>query len=469
MKSENKNFLYNVIYQIFIFIVPLITTPYISRVLGASNIGIYSYTYSIVYYFMLATMLGINNYGARTIAKSKTKERMSYSFCSIYYLQLICGVLMLVIYNLLILFVFKQYKLFFFVQNIYLVSAIMDINWLYFGLEKFKITISRNIIIKICSLVFIFLFVKGENDLVIYTIIVSASTLLSQLYLWLFVKKNIDFVKVKFIDIIKNLKPCIILFIPSIAYGIYRVMDKTMLGYMSGTTVLGYYENAEKIINIPISFINALGTVMLPSASKVTESTDELLNKIKSSFKLCLCFVMPMVFALVLIGNDFALIFFGDEFKDSGTIIQCLAITILFSAIANVIRTNYLIPKERDKIYVVSTVIGAIVNFIVNLSLIPHYGYVGACIGTILAEFLVMLFQFIVTKKEIKLGFIYGLLFNYAFKSIIMIGVMIVLGQFIDNILLKLIVQIVAGILVYFLLNYNFVMYDFFAFKKKKK
>ena len=102
---------------------------------------------------------------------------------------------------------------------------------------------------------------KGENDLVIYTIIVSASTLLSQLYLWLFVKKNIDFVKVKFIDIIKNLKPCIILFIPSIAYGIYRVMDKTMLGYMSGTTVLGYYENAEKIINIPISFIKAYFTL----------------------------------------------------------------------------------------------------------------------------------------------------------------------------------------------------------------
>lgn len=468
MKAENKNFLYNVIYQVFIFIVPLITTPYISRILGANNIGIYSYTYSIVYYFMLATMLGINNFGARTIAKSKSKEKRSYAFSSIYYLQLLCGILMLIIYNLLVIFVFKQYKLFFFVQNIYLISSIMDINWLYFGLEKFKITISRNIIIKICSLIFIFLFVKSENDLLIYTLIVSASTLISQLYLWFFVRKNINFVKVKIGDILSNLKPCIILFIPTIAYGIYRVMDKTMLGFLSGTIVLGYYENAEKIINIPISFINALGTVMLPSASKVTDNPNELQNKIRATFKLCLCFVIPMVFALLVIGKDFAIVFFGNEFKDSGFIIQLLSITIIFSAIANVIRTNYLIPKEKDKIYVISTIVGAIVNFIINLSLIPRFGYFGACIGTIAAEFLVMFIQGWTVRTEINLKPLYSFFTSYVLKGIVMVIGMLLVGHFIDSIIIKLIIQIIVGIGIYFLLNYKYILYEFFAIKKNE-
>lgn len=467
MKKENKNFLYNVLYQVFTFIIPLITTPYISRVLGVDNVGIYSYTYSIVYYFMLITMLGINNYGSRTIAKSTNdNDKLSYYFCSIYYLQLFCGIVMLILYNILVLFVFKEYRSAFLIQNIYILSAIFDINWLYFGLEKFKITISRNVIIKLCSLIFIFLFVKTKSDLLIYIIIASGSTLLSQLYLWLFVKKNVKITKVKIRDIFKNFKPCLILFVPVVAYGIYRVMDKTMLGKISGTIVLGYYENAEKIINIPISFINALGTVMLPNISKIVNDSKELEKKIYASFKLCLFFVVPIFFGLLTIGKDFSVVFFGKDFSNSGIIIQYLSITIVFSAITNVIRTNYLIPKEMDKIYVSSTIIGAIINFIINLCLIPKYGYIGACIGTILAEFSVMLVQLLYVRKEINIYKIYKILLEYTLKSIIMTIFLLIIDLIIKNITLKIIFQIICGVLIYFALNYKFILYDFLNIEK---
>jgi len=138
MKKVNKNFMYNMVYQILLYIIPFIVTPYISRVLGAENIGIYSYTYSIVTYFMLLTLLGINNYGTRNIAKNhKNREKLSYTFSSIYYLQIIMGIIMLVIYNISIIFMDKAYTMLFLINNLFLISAILDINWLFFGLEEF--------------------------------------------------------------------------------------------------------------------------------------------------------------------------------------------------------------------------------------------------------------------------------------------------------------------------------------------
>ncbi len=465
MKSQNKNFLYNVIYQIFIFIIPLIVTPYISRVLGANNIGIYSYTYSIVYYFMLLTLLGINNYGSKIIAKvSYDKEKISEEFCSIYYLQLISGIVMFAIYNILVFFFFKtDNKLIFIIQNAFLISAIIDINWLFFGLEKFRITISRNIIIKILSIALIFMLVKTVNDLWIYTLIMSVSTLISQLYLWIFASKIIKFKRISFAKIYSNFKGCLILFIPVIAYSIYRVMDKTMLGGISGTVQLGYYENAEKIINIPISIISALGTVTIPYVSRIKEYENSKINSIiKDSFKLCFIFILPMVLGLLVIAKDFSLLFFGEEFIESGNIIILLLPTIIFSGIANVIRTNYLIPYNKDKIYVVSTILGAIFNLVLNLLLIPRYGYYGACIGTIVAEFVVMLYQTINVRNVINYQDIFKIFIKPLLKSILVAIIIFAMGLYIQNLIYKIITQISVAIILYVIMNYNYIINDFF-------
>lgn len=466
MKTENKNFLYNILYQLFIFIIPLITTPYISRKLGVNNIGIYSYSYSIVSYFMLVCMLGINNYGSREIAKvSKDKEKISQKFWSIYIIQLTMGVAMLLIYYLLIIFVWNDNKIIFAIQGLFIISSILDINWLFFGLEKFKITISRNIIIKTLSLILVFIFVKNQNDLLKYVLILSISTLISQIYLWTWLKKYISFEKIKKHDVLKHIKPCLILFIPVIAYSIYRIMDKTMLGLFSGTTVLGYYENAEKVINIPISIITALGTVMLPSVSK--EKNSKVINeKIFSSFKLILCLVVPMIIGLCVIAEDFSLIFFGEEFINSAGIIQMLSITILFSAIANVIRTNYLIPSGKDKIYVISTIIGAVINFIINLLLIPRYGYYGACIGTIVAEFLVMIYQVLKTYREIDFKKVFALFCKNLLCGVFILIPLILINYIITYRVLKLVIQLICAVIIFFLFNFKFIINEFLNIKK---
>lgn len=468
LKSTNKNFLYNVIYQVFIFIIPLITTPYVSRVLGVNNVGIYSYTYSIVYYFMLAAMLGINNYGSREIAKaSNNKEKLSKTFFSIYFLQLICCSIMIILYIIVSGIYQYEYKSIMLIQLIYLISCVFDINWFFFGLEKFKITISRNIIIKLLSLILIFSFVNSRNELWLYTLIMSGSTLLSQIYLWFYIKKEVCFYRPTFNDIFKHLPECLVLFIPIISYSIYRVMDKTLIGAISNTIQLGNFESAEKIINIPISFITALGTVMMPHMSK--SSDEEYTEKLRATFKLCFFFIIPMIIGLFVISNDFSNIFFGKEFTLTGDIIKYLLPTILFSAITNVIRSNYLIPKGKNKVYVVSTILGAIVNLILNLIFIKKYGALGACIGTIAAEFTVMLYQVVSTRKVINYFKVFKIGMPFFIQSVI-VGIIIYgIGLGISNVYLKLAIQVVIAIIIYIIINHDYIIYDFFGRKKKIK
>ena len=468
MKSENKNFLYNVIYQIFIYIIPILTTPYISRVLGADNVGIYSYTYSIVYYFMLLSMLGINNYASRKIARNeRNKKNLNKTFSSIYFLQLILNVVCIISYLILCFFIQYDNKIIMYIQFIYLISAGFDINWLYFGLEKFKITISRNVIIKLLSMILVFILVKKSSDLWIYTLIMSGSTLISQLYLWLFLNKEVSFTRVSLKEIFHNLKPCLILFVPVISYGVYRVMDKTMLGYFSTNFELGNFESAEKIINIPISFITALGTVMLPHMSKMKE--EEIINKNYESFKLTYFIIFPILIGLLIISDDFSLLFFGPEFTKAADLIRLLSISIIFTATANVIRTGFLIPTKRDYIYVKSTIFGAIINLIININFIPRYGATGAGIGTIAAEFTVMLYQIIATKNIVNYFEVFKIGIPFFIQSII-IGVFIsFIGNMINTTFTKIIVQIIIAIIIYVMINHNYIIYDFFGRQKIRK
>lgn len=457
-----KNFIYNIIYQILILILPLVTVPYVSRILGADGVGIYSYTYSIAYYFMLIAMLGLNNYGNRAIAKVRDdKKKLSKEFCSIYAFQIITSTIMIIAYLLYIFMFDNQYKMIALIQIMYVISSMFDINWFFFGIEKFKLTITRNTMVKVLSLILIFVFVKTQNDIWKYTAILAGSTLLSNIFLFSFIKKYVNFVKINKKDIIKHLKPNLILFLPVIAVSIYKIMDKIMLGVLSTVSEVGYYENAEKITQVPSAIITALGTVMMPRVTNMLSNQQE--NQVKNILKKTMPFAMfmtfPMVLGLLSISKDFSVIFFGSKFEKCGLLIQLLSITIIFLAWGNVIRTQYLIPKEKDKEYVISAFIGAIVNFIMNCIFIPKYASVGACIGTITAEFFVMFYQSWVIRHELQLKEYIKSSMGFLIKSIIMFGIIIIIGKIIqDNKVKRIIIQIIVGVAVYGLLNIRYIL-----------
>ena len=188
--SIKKNFLYNVFYQILTMLLPLFTAPYIARVIGAEGVGIYSYSSSIANYFVLLAMLGLVNYGNRSIAQVRdNKELLSQTFFNIYALQVITSLIMIVGYVFYINTFVTENIVIFYIQLFLIIATILDINWFFFGLEQFKLTVTRNTIIKLLTVVCIFIFVKDSNDLWIYTVIMAGGTLLSQLMLWFFIKK----------------------------------------------------------------------------------------------------------------------------------------------------------------------------------------------------------------------------------------------------------------------------------------
>ncbi len=460
MKSIKKNFIYNMIYQILILIIPILVSPYLSRTMGANGIGTYSYTYSIVYYFMLLTLLGVNNYGNRNIAKIRSnKKEVSKTFWEIYIIQLIMGTVMLLIYMSYIFIFDNQYRVIAIIQSLFIISSILDINWFYFGLEEFKITITRNTIVKLGCIVLIFSFVKNSEDLWKYTLIMAGMNVLSQILMWSFLRKKVELVKIKKEDVIKHIKANFILFIPVIAVSLYKMMDKIMLGAMSNVTEVGYYENAEKIVNIPMSLITALGTVMLPRISNLVArgEVEKIGDYIKQSISFVMFMTFAMCFGLIAIGYDFAPLFFGEEFKKTGLLIILLSITLPFVSFANVIRTQYLIPKEKDKIYIVSVLLGAITNFALNFIFIPSFSSVGACIGTIGAEIIVMIYQTYTIREEIEIKEYIKLCNQYFIKSIIMFVCVYSMNYLKINNLLKLVLQIFIGICIYGILNIKYI------------
>lgn len=460
MNNPKKNFIYNIIYQIFIMIIPLITAPYLARVVGADGVGTYSYTYSIVYYFMLLTHLGVNNYGNRSIAKVRdNKEKLSKTFWSIYSMQLIMGIIMLSLYVIYISFFNIKYKSIATIQTLFILSAMLDINWLFFGLEEFKKTVTRNTIIKLLNVSLIFLLVKNSNDLWKYTLIMSSMTVLGQAILWNFLRKRISFQKVSLKDITKHIKPNLILFIPVIAISLYKIMDKVMLGSISNVTEVGLYENAEKIIGIPMTLITALGTVMLPRVTNLISkgSLDKVNEYISKSIKFVMFMSLAMCFGLIAIGYNFAPIYFGKSFQKTGILIMLLATTLPFLSFANVIRTQYLIPKEKDKIYITSVCLGAIVNLIINFLLIPKFQSIGACIGTILAEFTVMFYQTLSVRGELNISKYLKEILPFFLKTIIMFVIIYSINFININKVIKLGIQVIAGVGIYLIINIRYI------------
>ncbi len=461
MNQIKKNFIYNVFYQILIIILPLITIPYVSRVLGSEGVGIYSYTYSIVYYFMLISMLGINNYGNRTIAKARDdKEKLSKAFISIYSIQLFMSILMIMLYIIYILIFDNKYLLVASIQIIYIISAMFDINWFFFGLEKFKLTVVRSTLVKILSLIGIFVFIKTKNDVWLYALILSLSTLVSNILLIPFLLKEINIIKISFKDIKKHIKPILILFIPVIAVSLYRIMDKIMLGLLSNINEVGYYEQADKMVTVPLGIITALGTVMLPRISNLVAKGENkrVLEYIKKSVNFMMFLAFPMCFGMIAVSNDFIPIFLGEDFIKTGYLVNYISFIIIFTSFANIIRTQYLIPKEKDKIYTLSVIGGAVTNLIINFILIPKYQSIGAAIGTIAAELYVMVYQVYKVRKELPIKDYLKDILPLFIKALIMFIIILSIKCIPINPLYRVILQIVIGILIYVLLNYKYIL-----------
>ena len=455
-----KNFIYNSLYQLLIIMIPLITTPYLSRVLGAKNTGVYSYSYAIATYFVLFIMLGLNNYGNRTIASIRYDNKiLSKEFWSVYALQLICG--------LIATFVYVCYTILFsnnimtWILLIYVISGIIDINWFFFGMEQFKITVTRNTVIKIISTLLIFLLVKDSGDVYIYALISVMGTIIGQCVLWVYLARFVHMEKIGIGDIVKHIKPNLILFIPVIAISLYKYMDKIMLGALSSMSEVGYYDYSERVIQVPMALINSLGTVMLPKMSNVISKGErERADRyMLDSVIFVIAIVSIVCFGLMGVSDIFVPIFLGNNYYICIILFNILLPSCLFLGVANVIRTQYLIPMKRDKEYIISVFLGSIVNFVINYSLISGKGSVGAAIGTLFAEMTVCVYQVYSVKEEVKIFKMIKMASPFLVAGIVMYVVLIHI-TFSTKSIVSLFIKIVIGAILYIISLFVFYIFS---------
>lgn len=462
MESVRKNYIYSLIYQLLSMGLPLLTTPYLSRILGPEKIGVYSFTYSIATYFILFAMLGVNNYGNRSCAVVRdNRKKLSETFSEIYVLQCIFACLSISVYVLYIIILSEANTVVAWIQLMVVISALFDVNWLYFGLERFKIVVNRNIAVKLVTVILIFLFVKSPNDIWKYTIIMASSSLFSQIVIWAFLNKHVSFTRPKISKVLLHVKPNLMLFIPVIAVSLYKTMDKIMIGTLSGMTQTGLFDNTEKMINMPLGIITALGTVMLPRMANLVAKNN--LEKTKIYLTNSMLFVMflsvGMTFGIAGIAETFVPLFLGEGFVDCIQLLVYIAPTIIFYSWANVIRTQHLIPNKKDRSYILSVLSGAVINLAVNFLLIPKYGALGAVIGTVAAEATVCIMQTVVVRKEIEIYKFFMNSLPFLVFGFIMYQVIEIIGKLSLGEMLVVFLQILSGTLVYVFLSILFLRF----------
>lgn len=455
-RSLKKNFLYQATWQLLLILTPLITTPYLSRVLGASQVGVYSYTYSVTNYFVMFAVLGMSTYGVRAIAAcGQDKDKRSRTFCEAYSGQVLVSSVVIAVYACYGISGPAGGPIVTLVWGMWVASALFDVSWLFFGVEEFKMPTIRSIVTRLLSVLAILVFVKGPDDLWIYCAAISGGFLLNQILLWPFVRRYVVFCKPTFAGIRRHLLPNLRLFIPVIAISLYTTLDKVMLGAMANMTETGYFEYSEKLSKMPMALITAMGTVMLPRMTSELKRGDrgKALSLLDSSIWAMLAMSFALTFGIIGIAPEFATVFLGEEFASCDVIMCIISLTIPVVCTTNVLGRQYLLPTERDGLFTMSVCVGAAVNVLANLVLIPLFAAVGAAISTVLAETSVLIAQVVVARKELPLLTYLKNAVPFAVCGLLMMFAVRFSGNFFDSVwgmsVQGLILEILVGMVVF--------------------
>ena len=380
-----KNYLYNVFYQVFVLLVPLITMPYIARVLGPTGVGINSFTNSNTQYFILIGSIGVSLYGNRQIAYHRdNQEEASQIFWEVFLMRMLTILVALVAF-FIFLGVEKSYHYAYLMQSILIMAAAFDISWFFMGFENFKVTVLRNIIVKLISLACIFIFVRNKGDLTLYIAVLSISQLIGNITLFPYLKRYINLPNWRELKIGRHFKPSLVLFVPQIATQVYLILNKTMVGKMVSVEAAGFYDNSDKIVKMA-----AVGRLM---------------------------FFVSIVFLL------FAL---------------CIVLGV-----------QYLMPTGHNKEFTISVTIGAVVNIILNVPMILWLGTQGAMIATVISEISVTAYQFYVVRYELSIRQMMAEVWKYFLGGLMMFAVVLYLNLTVPFNMVQLGLQIGIGILVY--------------------
>ena len=445
-----KNYAYNLSYQLLLIILPIITTPYVTRVFSSNDLGTYSFFNSIVTYFVLLATLGVANYGTKEISGNRTIIRKN--FWGIYTLQLGATILSLTLYILLCLTFSLMQNPVAYILGLSLLSKGLDISWLFQGLEDFRKITVRNITVKLVGVIAIFLFIKSASDLYLYVFLLTIFELLGQLSMWLPAKEFIGKPHFDLLYAKRHLKPVILLFLPQIAISLYVSLDSTMLGVLASARDVGIYDQALRLVNILLTLVTSLGSIMLPRVSNLLSSGDhKAVNKMhEMSFLIYNLVIFPIIAGMLIVNDDFVNFFLGQDFQEVRHAIAIMIFRMFFIGWTNIMGIQILIPHNKNKEFMLSTTIPAIVSVGLNLLLLPKLGYIGAAIVSVLTETLVWGIQFFYTHTYLREVPIIGSLIKIIISSGFMYGILLFVKQFLNvSPMINVGLYVVLGAIIY--------------------
>ena len=422
-----KNYLYNLSYQLLVIVLPVITTLYITRVFSSNDLGSYGYYNSIVTYFILLATLGVANYGTKEI--SGHRKNVQKTFWGIYSLQVLATCLALVLYIATCLLIPSMNNLIAYILGFSLLSRGLDISWLFQGMEDFKKITVRNTAVKLLGVASVFIFVKKPSDLYLYIILLVVYDLLGQLSMWLPAREHIGRPHLDIVYAKRHIKPVILLFLPQIAISLYITLDRTMLGALSSTTDVGIYDQALKLLNILLTIVTSLGSVMLPRVSNLLSlGNQKAVNKLhEMSFLVYNLVIFPMIAGILIVNKDFVNFFLGQDFQEARHAIAIMVFRMFFIGWTNIMGIQILIPHNKNREFMLSTTIPAFFSVGLNILLIPSLGYIGASIVSVDTEGLVWLLQLYFTRSYLKEIKILPSMLKILAASLIMYGILYII------------------------------------------
>lgn len=428
-RSLKSNYIFNFISQILTLIIPLITTPYVARVLRETGNGQYSYSLSIITYFMLFANLGFDLYGQRQVAKYQNdKESKSKIFWELFVLRIIFTVISLgVLYSVLFTIGFgENYTRLILILSIQVIAIPFDIQYLFRGDEDFKTIAIKTIVLKLIGLACIFIFVKTENDTWIYCLCLSLSTLISNLIMWPVIFKRIRAVKIKDIKILKHFWPSFLIFLPTLAVTIYSVFDKTMIGLLAQNPDYqnGCYEQAYKLNSVALLLITVVSSVMVSRNAHDYSVGD--FESVKRHIYFSSSYVwmlgLPLIVGFVVLSDNLCYWFLGDGYAEVPLLLMIMSVRFIASGFGVVFGDQLFIAIGKEKYPTIATVIAAVLNVVLNYWLIPIYGAIGAAITTAVSELLVtLILGILVCKgKYVSIKHIFALSWKYIIAAAVM-------------------------------------------------
>ena len=456
-KSIAKNSVYNIIYKSINVAFPLITAAYVSRILMAEGIGKVATSQNIVQYFFLVAALGLPTYGVKAIASAKNRKELNATFSELFIVNCISTAICTILYYSMIyaLPAFNERILLFAISGIKIPFNIINIDWLYQGKEEYRYIMIRNIIVKLILFALIFVFVKTSEDYITYALILVLATGINYIFNIVHSRKFVSFTTNN-LKIRRHLKPVFALLAASISIEVYTLADTTLLSFIKGDVIVGYYSQSIKAINVIKSLVTAICAVFLPRLSYYNSIGDkERFNKLaESGIKILLFISIPATIGVICLAHQIVFLLFGSDFYNSILSTRILSISIISCALSNFIGYQILVTIGKERQMLLSTILGAVTNVVLNIFFINLWSHNGAAIASVITEMIVTICQFLVIKELVPIKIekkFFGSLF---LSNFIMFCVILICLNFFENYLVSIIICVVFGFISYSMFNY---------------